>query len=89
MVSHGNVAALKKNVYVFGTKKNQADMYVKTTEALKDYVGVQCGKLHDVGPGNEWNPSHHPTPKQQWDKDISFELEKYKAEMTRYLRKKG
>ena len=88
-VDSGDIAALKGHVYVFG-KKNQADMYIRTTEALADYVGREYGKaMRLLVKGTEAAPEEptHPRKVSVKDEDIPFELEKYKTQLIRHMKK--
>ena len=39
----GDIPELGNNVYLFGSR-NQGDSYIKTTEAIADYVGRECSR---------------------------------------------
>jgi len=84
----GDTAALKDNVYPFGAK-NQADMYIKTTEAIANYVGKEYGKaMRLLVKGIDVKPEEPVAPrKAAVDDDLTFARDKYKMEMNRYLKK--
>ena len=87
---HGKVAELGDNVYVFGTK-NQADKYVKTTEAIAEYVGREYNKaMRLLVKGTETEPEEPRMPRKAVEKkdENPFVMEKYKTDYGRYLKQK-
>jgi hypothetical protein len=58
----------------------------KQQRRLRTTIGVQCGKLHYVGPETEWNRPTTPHQSNSGTKHIG-ELDKYKAEDDQILEK--
>ncbi len=83
----GDIAELGTNVYMYGAK-NAGNLYLKTTEAIADYVGREYGKAMRVlvKEGKESAPTE---PNEPTEKDPStVRLRKYESELKKYCHKK-
>ena len=82
----GDVEELHDNVYTYGTR-NQGDKFVKTTEAIGDYVGREYNKAMRmlVRKKKETTPSEPDEPKGKNVTDAQWK--RYEKELDRYLKK--
>ena len=81
----GDVSDLGHNVYLYGTK-NQGNVYLKTTEAIAEYVGREYNKAMRVLVKN-LKESTPVEPKQPSGKVSDVEMKKYEKELSRYYTK--
>ena len=87
----GKVPELGRNVYVYGTP-NQGDKFIKTTEAIADYVGREMSKsMMLLVKGKESPPKEpvQPKPKKGEEDNVGFGFatKKYEKEVSHYLYK--
>ena len=81
----GKVEDLGELIYKFNTK-DQADMYLCTTEAIADYVGVKYGKnMRMLVKHGKEKSFTEPKPPRKDDSTPAL-LEKYKSELTIFHR---
>jgi hypothetical protein len=81
----GNIAELGNKVYTYG-HRNQGDWYVKTTEAIGDYVGRELGK--EMRMLVIYKTESPPTEPEEPENDKKkFVVEKYKVELNNYYKK--
>lgn len=82
----GDVAELRNNVYMYGTS-NQGDRYIKTTEAIAEYVGKEYNKAMRLLVKNlkESVPTEPTEPKEKTVSDVK--MKKYEKELSRYYEK--
>ena len=81
----GDVSELGNNVYLYGTK-NQGNVYLKTTEAIAEYVGREYNKAMRILVKN-LKESTPVEPKQPSGKISDVEMKKYEKELSRYYTK--
>jgi hypothetical protein len=85
--TQGKVAELEGHVYVLG-EKHQADKYIKTTEAIAEYVGREYSKdMKLLVKGTENAPEEPPEPAKSKKEENPYEVEKYKMNYTRYMKR--
>jgi uncharacterized protein YifE (UPF0438 family) len=84
---HGKIEELGDNVFIYGVK-NQGDKYIKTKEAIADYVGREYGKaMRQLVLGKD-NPPTEPKEPPKPDKDaVSFAIKKFERLWSHYLHK--
>ena len=82
----GDVPELGENVYMYGAA-SQGDKFVKTTEAIGNYVGKKYGKAMKlmVVKGTDGEPKEPMEPRKK--DPNAFQLKKYEKELNVYFRK--
>lgn len=88
-LSTGDIEALGTNVYLYGTK-GQSGVYVRTTEAIGDYVGCEYGKAMKtlVSKGKEVPPTEPTAPQPlKTDEQMNADWKKYEKALDRYNKK--
>ena len=86
---YGNVSELGTNVYMHGIK-NQSELYIKTTEAIAEYVGKKYDKNMKVlvKSMTENIPEEPKEPKTKKNEEVTpFQMKKYEKELSRYYDK--
>ena len=87
----GNAPELGQLIYKFNTK-DQADMYLCTTEAIADFVGVECGRDMRmlVKRSTEKTFTEPLPPRQVTETTVPApgRLEKYRTELMIYHKEK-
>ena len=81
----GNIAELGSHVYAYG-HRDQGDQYIKTTEAIADYVGREYSKEMRVLVMN-LQESEPQEPREPSEEASKFALEKYKTALSHYYKK--
>ena len=84
----GKTKALNGYVYVYGIK-GQDDTYLKTTEAIAEYVGIEYGKKYKkLVEGTESEPAKPKEPKKPKEGEIPpLALKRYEREWDFYIKK--
>ena len=83
---YGNVSELGTNVYMHGIK-NQSELYIKTTEAIAEYVGKKYDKNMKVlvKSMTENIPEEPTEPKTKKNEEVApFQLKKHDKELARH-----
>ena len=81
----GEIEALGSNVYTYG-KRNQGDWYIKTTEAIADYVGHEYSKEMQMLVRNS-KQTVYKEPEEPSDEKSKWVTEKYKQQLNIYFTK--